>query len=81
MQPVNREALFWLFVIILLNLAAYMVGKVEGKREGRDMTIMILKAVAPNEMNAAIDRLNSVKPFDLATEIVRKKSADDRIKK
>lgn len=77
----NREALFWLFVIILLNLAAYIVGKTEGRREGRDMTLLILKAVAPIEMNAAIDRLNSVKPFDLATEIVRKKSADDRIKK
>lgn len=77
----NREALFWLLVIVLLNLAAYMVGKAEGKREGRDMTILILKAVAPIEMNAAIDRLNSVKPFDLAKEIVRNKSADDRIKK
>ena len=72
----NREALFWLFVIILFNLASYLVGKAEGKREGRDMTLLILKAVAPNEMNAAIDRLNSVKPFDLATEIVRNKKAN-----
>lgn len=72
----NRESLFWLLVIVLLNLAAYMVGKVEGKREGRDMTLLILKAVAPIEMNAAIDRLNSVKPFDLATEIVKSKKAN-----
>lgn len=72
----NRESLFWLLVIVLLNIAAYLVGKVEGKREGRDMTLLILKAVAPNEMNAAIDRLNSVKPFDLATEIVKSKKAN-----
>lgn len=72
----NRESLFWLLVIILLNLAAYLVGKAEGKREGRDMTLLILKTVAPNEMNAAIVRLNSVKPFDLATEIVKSKKAN-----
>lgn len=72
----SRESLFWLLVIVLLNLAAYLVGKVEGKREGRDMTLLILKAVAPNEMNAAIDRLNGVKPFDLATEIVKSKKAN-----
>lgn len=72
----SRESLFWLLVIVLLNLAAYLVGKVEGKREGRDMTLLILKAVAPNEMNAAIDRLNGVNPFDLATEIVKSKKAN-----
>ena len=72
----NKEQIFWLIVIALLNFAAYLVGKVEGKREGRDMTLLILKAVAPNEMNAAIDRLNGVNPFDLATEIVRNKRAN-----
>lgn len=72
----NRESLFWLLVIVLLNLAAYLVGKAEGKREGRDMALLILKAVAPNEMNAAIDRLNGVNPFDLATEIVKSKKAN-----
>lgn len=68
----NRESLFWLLVIILLNLAAYMVGKVEGKNNGYQTTITLISAVAPEEMAIVKEKMNKIDPWKFAVDYAAK---------
>ena len=68
----SRESLFWLLVIVLLNLAAYLVGKAEGKNQGYQVTITLLSAVAPEEMKIIKEKMNKIDPWNFAVEYVVK---------
>lgn len=46
----NNEQLFCLAVLVILNIAAYLVGRHDGTRYGRVNTIEVLMNVAPDEM-------------------------------
>lgn len=66
----SKEQIFWVAVIIILNFAAYLIGKHEGRLLERKMMTIILNAVAPCEMDAAMDKLNKCDPVELALRVM-----------
>ena len=69
----NKEQLFWMAIIIVLNIAAYLVGRHDGKKKGYDTMLMVFKAVAPNETDAIIEKVNRIDPFRFAKECAERK--------
>ena len=67
----NSEQVFWLAVIVILNVVAYCVGKIDGIKQGRNNTIEILKVVAPKEMQVIADRFESLDVFALAHRMAK----------
>ena len=72
----NKEQIFWMTVIVLLNIAAYLVGKHEGTRYGRENTIEILKLVAPNEMKLIEKRFDEIDPIQWALDSIKQARAE-----
>jgi hypothetical protein len=72
----NKEQFFWITIIVLLNIAAYLVGKHEGTRYGRENTIEILKLVAPNEMKLIEKKFDEIDPFKLALDSIKQVRAE-----
>lgn len=67
----------------MLNIAAYLVGKHEGKNDGYQTTITLLSAIAPEEMaiiRKKMDQLDPVKfTFDyIAKSRMEKDNAEKR---
>lgn len=67
----NNEQIFWLICIVLLNIAAYLVGKHEGKNNGYQTTITLLGAIAPEEMAIIRKKMDQVDPVKFAIEYVQ----------
>ena len=61
-------------IIVLLNIAAYLVGKRDGTRYGRENTIEILKLVAPNEMKLIEKRFDEIDPIKFVIEWMKEES-------
>ena len=70
----NREQFFWITIVVLLNSAAYLVGKRDGTRYGRENTIEILKLVAPNEMKLIEKRFDEIDPIKFVIELMKEES-------
>lgn len=68
----SGEQLFWMVVIVLLNIAAYLVGRHDGKRKGYDTTITLLGAIAPEEMAIIREKINKIDPVKFALEMMMK---------
>lgn len=64
----NNEHLFWIAAIVILNIAAYLVGRHDGTRYGRENTIEVLMKVAPDEMKAIKRKFDSLDPFEFLLE-------------
>ena len=64
----NNEQLFWMSVIVLLNIAAYLVGRHDGTRYGRENTIAVLLEVAPDEMAMIKKKFDNFDPFRFLLE-------------
>ena len=74
----NKEQIFWMTVIVLLNIAAYLVGKHEGTRYGRENTIEILKLVAPNEMKLIEKKFDEIDPIQWALDSIKQARAESK---
>ena len=74
----NNEQLFWLICIVLLNIAAYWVGRRDGKNKGYQTTITLLSAVAPDEMKIIKEKMNKIDPWQFAFEYVQKSKVDGK---
>lgn len=74
----NKEQIFWMAVIVLLNIAAYLVGKHEGTRHGRENTIEILTLVAPNEMKLIKQRFDEIDPIQWALDSIKQARAEKK---
>ena len=72
----NNEQLFWIAAIVILNIAAYLVGKHDGTRYGRENTIEILKLVAPNEMKLIEKRFDEIDPIKWALDSIKQARAE-----
>lgn len=70
----NNEQLFWLAAIVILNIAAYLVGRHDGTRYGRVNTIEVLMKVAPDEMEAIKRKFESFDPFEFLLERMKEES-------
>lgn len=64
----NNEQIFWLAAIVILNIAAYLVGRHDGKQYGRVNTIEVLMKVAPDEMETIKRKFESLDPFEFLLE-------------
>lgn len=74
----NNEQLFWMSVIVLLNIAAYLVGRHDGKNKGYQTTITLLGAIAPEEMKVIREKIEKVDPVKFALEWVKKERAEGK---
>ena len=74
----NQEKLFWITIIVLLNVVAYLVGKHEGTRHGRENTIEILTLVAPNEMKLIEKKFDEIDPIQWALDSVKQARAEKK---
>ena len=72
----SKEQFFWITIIVLLNIAAYLVGKHDGTRYGRENTIEILTLVAPNEMKLIEKKFDEIDPFKLALDSIKQARAE-----
>ena len=70
----NKEQFLWITIIVLLNIAAYLVGKHDGTRYGRENTIEVLMEVAPDEMAAIKKKFDNFDPFKFFLERMKKES-------
>lgn len=70
----NNEQIFWIAVIVILNIAAYLVGRHDGKQYGRVNTIEVLMNVAPDEMEAIKMKFESLDPFEFLLERMKEES-------
>ena len=68
----SKEQLFWMAVIVVLNIIAYLVGRHDGKRYDRENTIAILFAIAPDEMAAIREKMDKLNPFEFALNQIQK---------
>lgn len=64
----SGEQLFWMICIVLLNIAAYLVGRHDGTRYGRENTISVLLEVAPDEMAMIKKKFDNFDPFRFLLE-------------
>lgn len=68
----NNEQLFWLAVVVILNIAAYLVGRHDGKNKGYQTTITLLSVIAPEEMAIIREKMNQVDPVKFAFDYIAK---------
>ena len=68
----NNEQIFWLAVIVILNIAAYLVGRHDGKNKGYQTTITLLGAIAPEEMAIIRKKMDQLDPVKFAIDYVAK---------
>lgn len=74
----NNEQLFWLVCIVLLNTAAYLVGKRDGTRRGRENTIEVLRLIAPNEMKLIEKKFDEIDPIQWALDSITQARAESK---
>lgn len=72
----SKEQLFWMAVIVVLNIIAYLVGRHDGKQYGRKNTIAILFEIAPNEMDAIRKKIDNIDPMEYAFGVIRRDAAN-----
>lgn len=70
----NNEQIFWIAVIVILNIAAYLVGRHDGKQYGRVNTIEVLMKVAPDEMAEIKKKFDNFDPFEFLLERMKEES-------
>ena len=68
----SGEQLFWMICIVLLNIAAYLVGRHDGKNKGYQTTITLLSAIAPEEMAIIRKKMEQLDPVRFAIDYVAK---------
>lgn len=71
-----KEQLFWMAVIVLLNIVAYLVGRRDGKIKGYNTTVTLFKAIAPEEMAIIREKFDKIDPWKFAFEYVQKERAE-----
>lgn len=74
----NKEQIFWLICIVLLNIAAYMVGRHDGKNKGYQTTITLLGIIAPEEMSIIKEKMSKLDPVRFAIKYVNKIKVDEK---
>ena len=74
----NKEQIFWIICIVLLNIAAYLVGRYDGKNKGYKTTITLLGAIAPEEMAIIKEKMSKLDPVRFAIEYVQKSKVDEK---
>lgn len=74
----NKEQLFWLVCIVLLNIIAYLIGRHDGKNKGYQTTIALLGAIAPEEIKIIREKIEKVDPVKFALEWVKKERAEGK---
>ena len=72
----NKEQLFWMAIIIVLNIAAYLVDKHEGSINAYHTMATLLDDIAPNEMDIIRKKLNDIDPLEYALGVTRKDAAN-----
>lgn len=69
-----NERLFWLVCIVLLNIAAYLVGRRDGRIHGRKNTVEVFYVVAPEEMKAIQKKFDELDPVRFVLERMKEES-------
>lgn len=72
----NKEQLFWMAVIVVLNIVAYLVGKHEGRITAYHTMATIFDDIAPNEMDIIRKKLDDIDPLEYALGVTRKDAAN-----
>ena len=72
----SKEQLFWMAVIVVLNIIAYLVGKHEGSITAYQTMATIFDDIAPNEMDIIRKKFDSIDPIEYALGVTRKDSAN-----
>lgn len=72
----SKEQLFWMAIIIVLNIAAYLVGKREGSINAYHTMATLLDDIAPNEMDIIRKKLNDIDPIEYALGVTRRDAAN-----
>lgn len=70
------EQFFWITIIVLLNIAAYLAGKHEGSITAYQTMATIFDDIAPNEMDIIRKKLDSIDPLEYALVVTRKDAAN-----
>lgn len=72
----NKEQIFWTVCIVLFNIAAYLVGRHDGKRYVIENTIAVLLAITPEEMAAIRAKMDKLNPYEFALNQIQKANAN-----
>lgn len=72
----SKEQLFWMAVIVVLNIIEYLVGKHEGSITAYRVMVTVLDDIAPNEMDIIRKKLDSIDPLEYALGVKRKDAAN-----
>lgn len=72
----SKEQLFWMAVIVVLNIIAYLVGKHEGSITAYHTMASIFNDIAPKEMDIIRKKLDSIDPHEYAFGVIRKDAAN-----
>lgn len=72
----SKEQLFWMAVIVVLNIIAYLVGKHEGNINAYHTMVTLLDDIAPNEMDIIRKKLDNIDPMEYAFGVIRRDAAD-----
>lgn len=72
----SKEQLFWMAIIVTLNIAAYLVGKHEGSITAYHTMATVLDNIAPNEMDIIRKKLNDIDPLEYAFSVIRRDAAN-----
>ena len=72
----NKEQLFWMAIIIVLNIAAYLVGKHEGSINAYHTMATLLDDIAPNEMDIIRKKIDNIDPYEYAFGVIRRDVAN-----
>lgn len=72
----SKEQLFWMAVIVVLNIIAYLVGKHEGSITAYHTMATIFDDIAPNEMDAIRKKLDNIDPMEYAFGVIRRDAAN-----
>lgn len=70
----SGENIFWIVVIVILNIAAYLIGRHDGTRYGRENTIDMFKLVAPDEMKLIEKKFDDIDPVKFVLEQMKEES-------
>ena len=72
----NSEQVFWMAIIIVLNFAAYLVGKHEGSIDAYNTMATLFDDIAPDEMDIIRKKLDNIDPMEYAFGIIRRDAAN-----
>lgn len=72
----SKEQLFWMAVIVVLNIIAYLVGKHEGSITAYHTMATVLNEIAPNEMDIIRKKIDDIDPIEYAFGVMRKDAAN-----